>query len=336
MNNHNSSYKRPRREDVARLAGVSVATVSYVLNNSPKPVADETRTRVLAAVEELGYKPHALARSLKTGSTCTVGVVIPVVASPGMAYMASKVQDELSHSGYQAIMANAHEDPEREEHLLEMLTSQPVDGMIVSPASIFETRRFERILKTGIPLVFMDRFARGVSADCVTSDNTGAARQAAAYLASQGCRKILCLSFSLTASSALERVDGYHQALLSAGLPVDPALTLVIRDPIGELAEKAVLEHVELHGLPDGVLCTTQELGLHFLQAFRHQNLPLPEKRVVVFDADWAELLSPPMPTVRQNLHEVAVTAVRLLLDRLNGSTEEPQTVRVPAELIVY
>ena len=336
MINHHASYKRPRREDVARKAGVSVATVSYVLNNRPKPIREETRARVLAAVQELGYKPHTLARSLKTGNTWAVGMVIPVVASPGLAYMASRVQDHLSRSGYQTIMANAHEDPGREEQLLDMLLSQPVDGIIACPASVYETNRFKRILATGTPLVFMDRFAHGVLTDCVTSDNAGATRQATDYLIRQGCRTILCLSYSLTASSAIERVEGYRQGLEAAGVVPDPAFTLIIRDPIGDIAEKVILDHIERHGLPDGILCTTQELGLHLTQAFRHQNIPLPEKRVVVFDADWAELLTPPVPVVRQNLGKIAVTAVELLLERLGGSTAAPQSVRVPAELIVY
>lgn len=331
----NSTYKRPRREDVARLAGVSVATVSYVLNHSPKPVAEETRSKVLSAVKQLGYQPHGLARSLKTGSTLTIGLVIPVIASPGLAYMASKVQDELARKGYQAVMANSHEDPGMEELLLDKLVSQPVDGMIVSPASVHEARRFERIQEMGIPLVFMDRYVNGVEADRVATESRGAARTAAGYLLDQGCRNTLCLSYSHVASSAIERVEGYREALAARGAD-HQAQVLVIRDPEGETAEQALLEHFDRSGIPDGILCTTQELGIQLVRAFRHRGLPLPENKVVIFDADWGEVLNPPIPVIKQNLLQIALTSVRLMLERLQGSTDDPQTILYPAELIRY
>jgi DNA-binding LacI/PurR family transcriptional regulator len=321
---------------VARLAGVSSATVSYVLNNSPKPVTEETRKKVLLAVQQLGYKPHAFARGLKTGNTCTIGLVIPVVASSGMAYLASIVQDELLLHGYQVIMANAHEDPEREKDLLEVLSAQPVDGMIVSPASLYETRRFDQIIDFGIPLVFMDRYAQGVNADRVTTDNISATRYATNYLIGQGCQKILILSFSMVASSALERLDGFRQAMSMQGIPVETNQILVIRDPNGDSIERTVLEHIGHHGFPDGVLCTTQELGINFVRALQHQGIPIPNKKVVIFDADWAELLSPPIPVIKQNLHSMASTAVRLLIDRLNGSAYPPQVILCEAEKIHY
>ncbi len=336
MNSKKSSYKRPRREDVARLAGVSVATVSYVINNSPKPIADSTRRKVLSAIEQLGYKPHALARSLKTGNSCTIGLVIPVVASSGMAYMASIVQDELFHHGYRVIMANSHEDPEREKNLLEALTSQLVDGMIVTPASQYESRRFEQILQTGTPLVFMDRYAQGINADRVTTNNLAATQRATEYLIAQGCSKLLTLSYSSVASSALERVEGYRQALLAHGIPINQDQILVIRDPNGDSIEKTVLEYIDLHGFPDSVLCTTQELGIHCVRALQHRGIPIPENKVVIFDADWAELLTPPIPVIKQDLHNMALTAVRLLIERLNGSTKPPEVILLNAEMIIY
>ncbi|HMD88588.1 MAG TPA: LacI family DNA-binding transcriptional regulator [Anaerolineaceae bacterium] len=331
----NLSNKRPRREDVARLAGVSVATVSYVLNNSPKPVAEETRNKILLAIQQLGYRPHGLARSLKTGNTCTIGLVIPVIASPGMAYMASIVQDELSRHGYQVIMGNAYEDPDRENNLLEILISQPVDGMIVTPASVYETSRFNQIINMGIPLVFMDRYVQGIQTDCVVTDNLTAAYNATEYLIGQGCSTILSLSYSTVASSAQERMEGYHNALSAHGMRINPDQMLVIRDPNGDSMEKVIKEHIDRYGVPDGILCTTQELGLHFVRALQTQGIPIPPKKVVIFDADWAELLSPPIPIIQQNLQSMALTAVQFLLNRLNGNTDPPKVIRIPAEMIV-
>ncbi len=320
---------------MARLAGVSVATVSYVLNDSPKPISVETRQRVLEAIRQLDYKPHAIARSLKTGSTSSIGLVISALASPGMAFMANKVQDELLKHGYQAIIANTHESSENEANMLDLLTSQPVDGLIVSPASIHERSRFEKIINLGIPLVFMDRYVAGLHADIVATNNIQAAKAATEYLLQQECRQILCLSYSATASSALERVEGYRKGLEAQGLRPDEDRILVVQDPDNDPIEKAYVNHIHTFGEPDGVLCTTQELGIGFMRMLRRRGGTIPGQKIVVFDADWAELLTPPVPVVRQDLVSIAITAVRLMIERLAGSSSSPRSIYYDATLVV-
>ena len=127
--------KRPTRNDVARLAGVSVATVSYVINNGPRPVSEETRARVLGAVQQLSYRPHAIARSLKTGRTHTVGLLIPTLLSPGFAYLINEVEDCLAQHDYTLVLASSHENGERERRVLDVMASQSIDGLLFTPST---------------------------------------------------------------------------------------------------------------------------------------------------------------------------------------------------------
>ena len=168
--------KRPTRDDVAKLAGVSVATVSYVINDGPRPVAEDTRARVLEAVEQLGYRPHAIARSLKTGRTCTVGLLIPTLLSPGFAYLINEVEDCLASQDYALVLASSHEDSERERRMLDVMVSQSIDGLLYTPSGPRLRDQVAGLIENDVPVVFLDRYIPGVPADTVMTDNVQAGR----------------------------------------------------------------------------------------------------------------------------------------------------------------
>ena len=327
--------RRPTRSDVAKLCGVSVATVSYVVNNGPKKVSEETRQRVLQTIKKLDYRPNLIARSLKTRRTHIIGLVIPTIASPGMALMASIVHETLLQHGYVVIIANTREDCGVESNALDLMLAQSVVGLIICPASCQESEALKRLKHHGVPIVFMDRHIPGYQADAVMTDNIKCTRQATAYLIRQGCHHILCISFSRRASSAIDRVDGFKQALQTRGIALDPEMVLVVEDPTGMRAEQAFLAHIDAFGLPDGILCTTQEIGISVLKGLRRQDIPFSRQNLVVFDAEWAKLLELPVPVVEQRLSNVADAAVRLLLGRLDGNESPFQMISVDAQLIV-
>jgi LacI family transcriptional regulator len=328
--------KRPTRNDVAKLAGVSVATVSYVVNNSPQKVSPETRQRVLEAIEKLKYRPDAIARSLKTGKTYTVGLIVPTIASPGMAMMVNVVQETLASNDYFAIMASTRENQSLEEKTLELMISQSVDGLIVCPVGVHPYEQLKRIEEESIPLVFMDRHIPDFPADRVMTDNTSVTKRAVQYLVEQGCRKMVCVSFSSRASSALDRYEGCLQGLQADyGTATGEIRNLIVEDPTGSLAKAAFLSFIERFGLPDGILCTTQEIGVSVLNALRRRNIDYPMQNVVVFDADWAEMLTPSLPTISQNFDEVGRIAAQLLIKQMSGSSDPPQSIYVDAQLII-
>jgi LacI family transcriptional regulator len=320
---------------VAKLAGVSVATVSYVINDSPQQISQETRERVLAAIDQLGYRPDHIARSLKTGQTFTVGVVIPTIASPGMAMMANVVQESLLERDYFAIITSTREKQTLEEKMLDLMVSQSVDGLIICPTGVRQYEELKNLRENDVPVVFMDRRIENFPADYVMTNNIKATRQAVDYLIEGGCRRILCISFSSSASSAVDRVTGCREGAAASGVAGVEVQSLVVEDPTGALAEPAFLDFVASSGLPDGVVCTTQEIGVSVLKALRTKEIEYPHKNLVVFDADWGVMLAPPVPIISQNFIRIGRTAVRLLIERINGLQEAPRGIYVDAELIV-
>lgn len=320
--------RKSTRRDVAQLAGVSDATVSYVINGGPKAVSPETERRVLDAARQLEYKPDFIARSLKTGKTNYIGLVIHMISSPVIATLANNVHESLLRYGYSVTFVNTHEDPVLENRALELLLAQSVDGMLISPVSQQPPQMLRRFSALNIPFVFLDRYIPGYRADIVTTDNVAYGRQATEYLLQRNCKRLLCLSFSRQASSACDRVEGYRRALTEAGSPFDETRDLlVVEDPTGRLVESEFLAHIDANGPPDGILCLTQEAGMGVLKAFKRRRIDFNPQNMVVFDAEWAQLLTPPIPVIEQDVRTMAETAVRLLMDRIAGGQSPYRTV---------
>jgi LacI family transcriptional regulator len=330
--------KRPTRDDVARLAGVSVATVSYVINNGPRPVSEATKIRVQKAIDQLGYRPHAIARSLKTGRTQTIGLLIPTFLSPGFAYLINEVEDCLAGRDYTLVLASSHEDGDRERRVMDVMASQSIDGLLYTPSTPRHRDHIVQLIREGVPVVFLDRYIPGVPADTVMTDNVKAGRRATEYLIQQGCRRIVCVSFSQEASAALDRVEGYRQALCQHHLPLDEKMILVIPDPAGEAGMSALFAYSQSFGLPDGILCTNQTHTIGVVKALRQRGIQIPDQVAVIggfFVSPWDTLLDPPLPLVNQDMKRMAQQAVEFLMQRLQGDDSPPRTVLLDAELIV-
>jgi LacI family transcriptional regulator len=327
--------RKPTRDDVAKLAGVSVATVSYVINDSPQQISQETRERVLAAIDQLGYRPHLIARSLKTGQTFTIGVIVPTIASAGMAMMANVVQESLLERDYFTIITSTREKQSLEEKMIDLMVSQSVDGFIICPVGVRTYDELHALASSDVPVVFMDRRIPDFPADFVMTDNVQATHDAVQYLLGEGCRDILCISFSSSASSALDRMAGCQKGIDASRIKDAALRTLVVEDPTGALAEQSFASFLDVYGLPDGLVCTTEEIGVSVLKALRRQKIDYPYKNLVVFDADWGAMLAPPVPVILQNFTQIGRTAVDLLIERINGTDTPPRTILVEADLIV-
>jgi len=330
--------KRPTRADVAKLAGVSVATVSYVVNDGPRPVAEETRKRVLAAINELGYRPHAIARSLKTGSTQTVALLAQNLVQSFIGYLVNAVEENLARHNYGLILASSQEDPEREKRMLNVLASQSIDGLLYIPVSNHDGDYVSALIEEGIPVVFLDRYIPGVPADVVMTDNIAAAKTITNHLLEQGCQHIICLSFSDEASSALDRVEGYQQALRERGLPVTESRTLVTPYMTDWAIDQVLTEYMNDQGLPDGILCTTDDFVVRTIKVLKKRGIRIPEQVKVAggfVQCPWNELLESPVPIVHQNFEAMARQAVEFLVDRLEGDDSPPRTALIEAEFIL-
>jgi LacI family transcriptional regulator len=332
--------KRANRDDVAKLAGVSVATVSYVINNGPRPVATETRDRVLAAIKKLGYRPSSIARSLKTGNTRTIGLLVPSLLPTLFGHLVTAIENELAHRDYGLIVASSHEDFDREKHMLGALADRSIDGLLYIPMSGHSHKMVTQIFKEEIPIVFIDRYASDIAADVVMTDNIESSKMATNCLIQSGCRRILCLSFSHDATSALDRVEGHRRALRENGIPTDNSMIMVVDWPFGAGVEKPLLQYIDANGLPDGILCTVEGFLSDVIQVMRKQNIRVPDQVKIAggFTAEfspWQELIERPIPIVRQNFEEIARQSVEFLMDRIQGNDVPPRIVLIPGELNV-
>lgn len=208
--------------DVARLAGVSTATVSHTINNT-RYVSAETRDKVYQAIEELGYTPDASARSFRTGKKKTVGFIVPDISNKFFATMIESVENHLSQHGYHLIIANTKEDMDREETNIRLLTAGLVDGLLVA-STMEDFARFDALVPNGFPLVLADRTFETKKYSSVCVSNFQPIYRSVCRLAAKGDRRIGIVGGLPRLSSTKERISAYLQAVSDCGLPQDETL----------------------------------------------------------------------------------------------------------------
>jgi LacI family transcriptional regulator len=303
--------------DVARLADVSIATVSAVINGK-SGVSDKLVQRVRRAMEALDYHPNHVARSLKVRQTNTIGMMIPDVTNPFFADVMHGVEGEARRNNYSVIFCNADEDPELERRQLSMLFSRRVDGVLLAPADSHAAQ--DRLINRRFPLVFFDRIPADFSGTAVVTDNFEASRQAARHLIGLGHRRIAIITGRLNLSNGLQRLEGFRRGLQEANLPF-PETYLRCGEFQLETAHKCGLDLMQLAEPPTAVFCCNNKMTLGLMRALGDLRIPCPERVSVLGfdDFDWAVNFSPRLTTVAQPSYQMGKRAVELLLDKLRG-----------------
>jgi len=331
--------KRPTRKDVAQLAGVSVATVSYVVNDGPRPVAEKTRNRVLVAIEELGYHPHRVARNLRKGKTNTIGLLLPGLFGGGFfSSLTSSVELHSASNGYGIILSSSHETQQREIQVLQMMASQMIDGLLFCPHSDKNKETLVKIIDSGLPVVFIDRYIEGIDIDLVVTDNFNAAKEITRYFIDSGCKKLLCIGFSENNSACSDRILGFEEAINEFDKNLIGKVIKVNYEK-EKLSQKIVTEYLERNGIPDCILCTDGTTLIKTMKILQDKGLKIPEDVCVgggFDDLPWNEILPNPVPLIQQNKDLMARTALKFLIDRIEGNKDEPRKKYLPAELIVF
>ena len=208
--------------DVAKLAGVSLATVSNVVNGT-RPVAAETRARVQRAVEALGYAPHAAARSMRGGTSGLIGLIVADITNPFFTSLVQSIERAASSYGHAVLLCNSDEDVEREQQHLQLLHTQRVDGIVLAKSPGRLAKETARLLEAArIPIVKLIRARADIGGDAVLLDDRHAAYEAVSHLVRLGYRRIGMISGKGDVSTTRRRVLGYKDALEEAGLPFDP------------------------------------------------------------------------------------------------------------------
>lgn len=324
-------------KDVATRAGVSVATVSHVMNAS-RFVTDETKDRVLAAIAALGYRRDGIARSLRRNRTGTIGAVVSDITNPFFSDLVKGIENTIH--GFQdrlnVILCNSEEDEARERELLDVLMEKRVDGLIIAPAG-GNVAYLEALGRDGPPMVFVDRAMPSVAADTVTVDNVSASQSAVRHLIDRGHTRIALLKATLQASSIEERETGYRRVMAEANLPVDPGWIVKSASNI-DAAHEAGRKLLSMTPRPDAVFTTNNFMTLGLVRAMNEAGLFSPEDMAIVGfdDFQWAEAFRPRITAVAQSGYLQGAEAARLLAARIAKSESGPPVHRViPTQLIV-
>jgi len=322
--------------DVARVAQVSIATVSHVIN-STRFVSPERVERVHAAMRELDYTPDATARSLRVGRTQTLGLVIPDNSNPFFAELARSIEEAGFEAGYTTIFGNSVERPDRERQYVRTLLSKRVDGLIIAPSRTRDRALTTLLRKAKIPIVVVDREGALPGADVVVYDNVGGSGQAARHLLELGHTKIASVAGPRDLIPAAERLEGFLRGFAEAGIAV-PDEAVVAADFHFEGGREATAKLLD-SGLSFTALFAANDLmAAGAIRELTAHGLSVPrDVSVVGFDdAPLAEMTSPALTTVRQPLQAMGDTAVSVLLARMAGTADAaPGRHVLPTSLVV-
>ncbi len=325
---------RPTMRHVAARAGVSVKTVSRVINDEPG-VSVATAQRVTEAIVELDFRRNDLARSLRHGrSSMTLGLVIEDFGNPFYSAIAQAVEAVARARGYMVITGCCDEDPVREHELVVALLRRRVDALVLVPAARENGHAWlARELGADTPVVFLDRPPRGIEADAVLVDNLGGARSAVEHLLAHGHRRIAYVSDPPELFTAQQRLEGYLDALAAAGVAADPCL---IRMQASD-ADGAEASVRELLALAPGERPTALFTGnnRHTVGALRALRAHARPPALVGFDDfEFADLLPVPTTVVRYAPQQLGEESARLAFARLDGDPSPPQRIIISTELL--
>lgn len=315
------------RRDVARLAGTSEAVVSYVLNDGPRGVAPATKERVLAAIAQLGYRPNAVARSLRMQRTMTFGLVVPDNSNPFFAELARSIEDVGFEHGYTMLLGNAMDDDERETSYVRTLLDRQVDGLMIVPSHGSGSWMAE-LARMSVPMLVLDRRLDLPDTTQVLVDGESGSYQATAHLLEHGRTRIGCIAGESGLNPTVDRVAGWRRALADAGVDADamPLRHVPFGRAHGYQAGRGMLAEREV----DAVFVTCDEQAVGVLRAAADLGVRIPDD-VAVFSFDGIEpdaYTVPSLSTMRQPFEEIGRTAVEWLVARVRDRD-------LPAERIV-
>ena len=334
--------RRPSITDVAHRAGVSVGTVSNVLNR-PEQVTPATRDRVQGAIEELGFVRNASARQLRAGTIQTVGAIVLDIANPFFTEVARGLEDRLAADEYTLMLSSSDEDPAREARYLRLFEEHGVQGIMVTP-SLGTMEHLLAVRARGIDVVLLDATSNLPDLSSVAVDDVRGASLAIEHIVGLGHERIAFINGPASIRQCVDRQAGVRAALEAAGLDPERALVEVT---IGSLnahgGERGVAQVLELtsgagDARPTALFCVNDLTAFGALRALREHGIAVPSEMAVVGydDVNFASMLQVPLTSVHQPTHALGWTAADLLLrQRIEGSTFTHQQVQFQPELVI-
>jgi len=320
--------------EVAKEANVSRATVSHVINNT-RFVSEETRQRVEQAINELGYRPNVLARSLRLGETLTLGLILPDSSNTFFAEIGRSIETAAFESGYNVIFCNSDEDPDKESLYIDILTKKQVDGIILVP-TCRHCDAIQSLKKLQIPIVLVDRELTDLTLDTVLVDNLMGGLIATRYLVSLGHQRIACIAGPSSTNPSAQRLQGYQQALKEAGIPFDESLVR-----IGEFSALSGWsmgnDLLSMAEPPTAIFACNDMMAIGLLRAAHEKGVRVPNDMALIGfdDIEPVSFTNPPLTTIAQPKIEMSNKATQLLIQRIKNPQRDHQYEILPVSLVV-
>jgi LacI family transcriptional regulator/LacI family repressor for deo operon, udp, cdd, tsx, nupC, and nupG len=322
--------------EVAEKAGVSIATVSRVVNNSPN-VNPLTRDKVQKAIKELKYRPNRVAKRLRNRNAPgnLIGALIPDIQNPFYVEVFRGIEDVAYNNNYAIIMCNFDQDEQKAKLYLDILQSESIDGLIAAPTNVHD-QNVINLVKAGLPIVCVDRGLMDVDVDVVVVENREGAYSAVDYLAKRGYRRIAYISGLPQIPSSQLREQGYLEALRANNLPADPGLVRY-GDSSHISGVKLCNELLDLKDPPDAIFAGNNLITLGALETIHNRDLKIPgDVAIIGFDdMHWAISLNPPLTAVRQPAYEIGRKAAEQLILRISDPDRIKTRMVLKTELMI-
>ncbi|WP_330634630.1 LacI family DNA-binding transcriptional regulator [Anaerovorax sp. IOR16] len=324
-------------KDIAKEAGVSIATVSMICNNKDKNISEATRTRILELIAKRGYVPNVMARSLVTKKTKTIGLIIPDITNPFFPEIARGAEDMASKSGYSVIYCNTDDKIKRQDNYIKILTEKMVDGIIFAHSAEKAEADFN---KFRIPIVLIDRDSKADNVvGRVLVDNEAASMAGVSYLIQQGYKKIAYIAGSMKTKTAQDRLAGYRRALMEHGMPYD--LKWVKKGSYRSQWGYDAIQEFEKESLSfDAIFCGNDLIAIGAIKALKEKGIYVPKDvGILGFDDVYlAQMTTPPLTTIRQPKYEMGYRAAELLIDVIEKEKkqeEKKERIILDTELVI-
>lgn len=324
--------KRVSQKDIAKKVGVSTALVSYVLNGKEKGkrIGEDLVKKIHQTAKELNYQPNEIARSLRNGSTKTIGLVVADIANPFFGYLARCIEDEAMKFGYSVIIGSSDEVVEKSELLINTLLNRQVDGFIIAPAEGTENQ-INNILEKKIPLILVDRFFPEISTNYIVIDNYQSTYSATSYLIKRGFKKIAFVAYKSSLIHMVERKRGYAEAMQKSDLANNTRIIEVSFLNSKTDIENACLDLLVSEKKIDALVFATNLLSIEGLYCMHNKKIKIPDDLAFIgYDGgDCFNLFYSPITYIEQPIEEIAKEAVRRLMDYFVDGESSTKTVHV-------
>jgi len=328
--------RKPTIKDVAQMAGVSIGTVSRVLNQHPR-VTPESHQAVMTAVRALGYEPNLIARTMRTQTKKAIGFMVNDISNPLFSLIARHAETVFQDNGFSLVLANSGERSGAEAELVQQFFTHRTDGLLMNISDETNQQLLRALQNLQVPTVLMDREPAGVNLDRVMTDHAYGMQQAAGYLLKLGHRRIALITADQRISPGRARIEGYMAAHAAAGVAVDPALIRARSLSAGHGFQE-MFSLWTMQERPTAVIAGGNQILLGVLRAARQLRISVPAEVSLIScdETELAELATPPVTVIWRDLALVGRTAADLLLQRISGRrTDEPRRIMLPTELRV-